>query len=380
MSWATDMKFRLQFFAIIAIVLCPATLAWLAAETRQQIASSSWPSVPGQVEAVNAKHWVDPENNIKYYGRVAYRYVVDGKEYATDLTDLGPGTKRLNRDEALADVGNYRPGMTVIVYYDPADPAVGVLENGIPTDRLIFLVVLGAGTLFGVAGTPFAVCDGLRFFRRMRCERELRQKATPPSTVQLPAVQDVFLGETLEVFRPMIANIVAGFILSLLLVGGGITAIGFPLHAAFLAHWNLPLDAQRGWCWIAVGGLSLTGVVLSVCGVVLAAVSRGLISHRVEICRDGFRYCWHRSVEAIPWSSVHSVRETVLHERPPLLKGPAKLLLPEIASTSYTVFTISGKEYRFDKNCIKSIRRFGELLRENAERHSWPWEVCEEHG
>jgi hypothetical protein len=76
-----------------------------------------------------------------------YTYVVDGQEFTTDLTDLGPGTKRIDRATALEDVSEYGPGMKVTVYYDPDDPSVGVIEKGIPGVHLVLLVILCVGTV-----------------------------------------------------------------------------------------------------------------------------------------------------------------------------------------------------------------------------------------
>jgi hypothetical protein len=192
--------------------------------------------------------------------------------------------------------------------------------------------------------------------------------------------EEVSVGERIAVFKPTTSNIVAGFILSSLCFAGGIAAIGFPLRGASLANWSLPFEAKTGWCWFAVGGFCAMGIILTIGGVVTAAYSRGLISRCVEICQGGFRYCSQRSTVGVPWTSVSSITETILYERPPLLKGPAKLLLPKFKSKSYRVVTCSAQEYAFDGDSIKEIARFGEILREQANRLSIAWVTVEEHG
>jgi hypothetical protein len=187
------------------------------------------------------------------------------------------------------------------------------------------------------------------------------------------------LGDRLQVFTPMMANTIAGFIISALLLVGGAAAICFPLRAAYVAGWDLPVNVNKGWSWLAVGLFCLIGTGLTVGGGVLATYCYGLISHRVEVWTNGFRYCSRQSVEEVFWADIDRIRETVLYERPPILKGPAKLLLPKLTSISYTVMTVSGKEYGFDGNSVKSIKRFGKLLREQADRLSLPWETVEEH-
>ncbi|HEY7422788.1 MAG TPA: DUF3592 domain-containing protein [Gemmataceae bacterium] len=379
MSWAEDTKLRLQLFAIVLTFMCPVFLILQISETKRQIASTSWPSVTGEVQGIDAKTWLDKDNNTKYYGRVTYRYLVEGKEYTTDLTDLGPGTKRADRDAALADVSGYRPGMKVTVYYDPSDPGVGIIQNGIPTIHLVLLIGLGIGTLVGAVASFFTVRGWIRGSRQKRDEARLRQHSEAFLDVSAAPVQDAQLGERIAVFKPMMSNIIAGFIIGALLIVGGAAAIGFSLRAAYLAHWDLPFDVKKGPSWLTVGFLSLIGVVLVVCGVALAAFSRGLLSHGVDICANGFRYCWRRSTENVLWSGISRIKETILYERPPLLKGPAKLLLPKVSSTSYMIVTKSGTEYGFDGNTIAAIKRFGRVLREQAERLSLPWETVEEH-
>lgn len=379
MSWGSDTKLRLQIFAIVMTFLCPAFLIGWATETRRQIASSSWPSVPGEVLGTTAKTWLDADNHTKYYGRVTYRYVLEGKEYTSDLTDLGSGRKRPGREEALADVGQYRPGMKVTVYYDPHDPSAGVLEKGIPTVHLVLLVGLSLGSVIGATVTFFTIRGWVRGWRSRRAETPPGRpfEGTDDGTGSPPAV--VRLGERIASFKPGMSNVVAGSIISVLLLGGGLTLVGFIVREIYRSGGNLPVDTKKGMSWLAVGIGSLLGGGLVVGGVFLARYVRWLLSHEVDLCEEGFRYRQGKGCEEIPWSGVASVRQIVLYQRPPLLKGPAKLLLPEMASKSYVVTTKDGKDFSFDGDSVKNIKRFGKLLREQVDRAGVPWEVVEEH-
>ena len=130
----------------------------MAAETRQQIASTNWPSVEGEIQDVIAKSWWSEDSKTtKYYGRAVYRYTVQDKEYTSDLTDLGPGAKRADPNTALADVVRYQPGMKLPIYYDPHDPSVGILEKGIPTIHLGLLIGLSVGTIVSVIVSFFTI-------------------------------------------------------------------------------------------------------------------------------------------------------------------------------------------------------------------------------
>src|SRR5260370_35581325 len=101
--------------------------------------------------------------------------------------------------------------------------------------------------------------------------------------------RSIGLGDHVEEFKPMMGNIIAGFILSILLVLGGLAAVGFPLHAAYEADWNLPFNVKKGWSWLAVGVFSILGIGLVVGGVLLSASSRRRFSRYVVICKNSFR-------------------------------------------------------------------------------------------
>lgn len=191
--------------------------------------------------------------------------------------------------------------------------------------------------------------------------------------------RDSALGDLIEGFRPSSANIVAGMVISIALMIGGALAIVLPLRQAYLARWHLPFEVDKGWCWLAVGGFALIGAILVVVGAFLARFCKGLLSRRVELRENGFRYCSRQSIDDVPWTDVSLVQETNRHERPPILKGPAKLLIPKVISTNYSVLTVAGKKYHFDGNSVKAIKRFGVLLRAEAYRLSISWETIEEH-
>ena len=90
---------------------------------------------------------------------------------------------------------------------------------------------------------------------------------------------------------------------------------------------------------------------------------------------NGFRYRrWGEDTE-IAWTTVALIREIILYERPPILKGPASLLLPKIASKSYLVTTSDGQKFCFDGNSVAKIKRLGEMLHERAMALELPWET-----
>ena len=82
----------------------------------------------------------------------------------------------------------------------------------------------------------------------------------------------------------------------------------------------------------------------------------------------------------ILWRTVILIRVRIVYERAPVLKGPAKYLLPETESRSYELFTLDEKEYFFNGTTTKNIGRFGKVLSQIAAREKIQWVVDDEHG
>jgi hypothetical protein len=177
----------------------------------------------------------------------------------------------------------------------------------------------------------------------------------------------------------MPATLLAWGIFSLLLAGGGLALLGSIIREVYLAGGHLPAAAKEGMSWLVAGAGSVLGIVLVVSGVCFACFFWWLTSHEVELCENGFRYREGKNWEEVPWTTIALIRETVRYERPPLLKGPAKLLLPRLADKSYMVITKDGKEFGFTEESIKRLSRFGELLRERTALAGVSWEKVEKH-
>ena len=127
------------------------------------------------------------------------------------------------------------------------------------------------------------------------------------------------LGDRLQVFRPMLGNVIAGFILCLLLTAGGLTAVVMPLRNASAARFDLPLTAEEGDSWLFIGLVCLIGTVFAGTGISFGLYSRELRSRRVEVHEHGFRQWSGGSAEDVPWADVRLIRETVCHEHLPVL-------------------------------------------------------------
>ena len=71
------------------------------------------------------------------------------------------------------------------------------------------------------------------------------------------------------------------------------------------------------------------------------------------------------------------VQETVIHERVPLAKGAAKLLMPIKKSHSYVIRRHDGEEFSADVNNLADVGFLAAALRTEAQQRGTPWEIQE---
>jgi hypothetical protein len=186
------------------------------------------------------------------------------------------------------------------------------------------------------------------------------------------------LGPPTDVFRPSAANLGAGLVLGVLLVFGGCLSLFLIIRAVVENGGHLPVNAERGMSWVAVGLGSLLSLMLVTGGAGLLYWMRSLLSLRVYVCPHGF-YCQSATtVRVFPWSEVASVKETIIRERYPVLKGPLKYLLPVKKTHYYCVNRADGDHFVFDCNSIHDHDRAGQLLRQQSQRLDFPWVIVED--
>jgi hypothetical protein len=187
------------------------------------------------------------------------------------------------------------------------------------------------------------------------------------------------IGEICGEFKPGLENIIAGIIIGLLLIGGGGAGVFFSVKEVIQSRGNLPFLAEKGNCWAAVGMLTALAIGAIVGGVFLIRWMRSLISLRVRIGSHGLSVTRKDETRVIAWPDIVSVRETHLHERPPLLKGVAKYALPRVLSKSFMLTTKYGEPFGFDGNKIKGQVMLADVIKKETDRRSIPWEIVEEY-
>jgi hypothetical protein len=101
--------------------------------TYQYLTSNLNGSTKGKI--VNAEILRGGEKIRHNYHRITYTYVVNGKQYFSDLFNF----KERSFGNSKEIVSQYPPGKETLVWYDKDSPEIGVLEKSGPTPDLIFL-------------------------------------------------------------------------------------------------------------------------------------------------------------------------------------------------------------------------------------------------
>lgn len=170
------------------------------------------------------------------------------------------------------------------------------------------------------------------------------------------------LGSVLEEFRPGSENIIAGMVLSLLFVAGGLVGIGWTIRTAVAD------GGKDNNLWASLGVQAIVFTGFAVGGVFAFRYASGLRSFRVAVCEDGLRVTSRGSTEDVPWRHIHHIEMIVSEDYFPL-KGIAKHALPMGKSRAYRIHRRDGWEQVINKDRVRRIGRFGQLLEQYAEQH-----------
>jgi hypothetical protein len=189
------------------------------------------------------------------------------------------------------------------------------------------------------------------------------QQTTEPS-VSLGALVQEFDGAR-EEFRPSTANLIAGVIIGLLLIVGG---LGFAVGCLYLYLSPKGSDLQSTLLSVAVG------LALVACGVLFIYVMWRLFAYRLVVCPRGFVRQVRQDIDSCLWDDIASVTEIVTTDHLPL-KGAAKHLAPMGKSRNYEIRRKDGLEFSFGPDTIKRLGRFAKIVREEVDRRGIPWLV-----
>ncbi len=193
-----------------------------------------------------------------------------------------------------------------------------------------------------------------------------------PERLRLKAV-----GEVTDEFGASFLNAIAGVTLGLLMVGGGIAAITVAVRGVARADWQLPLWAEKGWCWFAAILFPVLGLVLIGGAVFVFSIACSILKFRLFVHRSGITICDGETLRVFPWSEVALVREIIVYERYPLLKWPAIYLIPPKISRSYRIVRLDEESFVLSKMAFRRFKQLETHVREAAKQYEIHWVIEE---
>jgi hypothetical protein len=112
------------------------------------IGSTKWPITGGAVVGSETTRDVSTygrKSSVTFDTKTTIRYSVNGKEYNTNVLHFGQSLGSGDKSDAVLQRLRYPAGKEVPVYYDPTNPAVGVMKAGLSAEAFW---LPGAGLAF----------------------------------------------------------------------------------------------------------------------------------------------------------------------------------------------------------------------------------------
>lgn len=176
--------------------------------------------------------------------------------------------------------------------------------------------------------------------------------------------------ETEATFRPKMSNIIAGAIIGLGLLLGGISVAAVIVQRPDRPNLE---TADRVGKYVLIGMLGLGGPIA---GITLLVWMKRLASHRVTVHSDGFTFIESGSTETCRWDELRKIEEIFTKEEMRVLKVPGASI--KNIDRSFVLYRDDGHEFRFTVNTIDSIPKFARILEQARDRFQIKWERVEQ--
>ncbi len=184
------------------------------------------------------------------------------------------------------------------------------------------------------------------------------------------------LGWPVGACRTATANLAAGVVLGVLLLGLAVAVLGWLIYQATSVRFALPLAANREMSWLGGGLAGLLSVGLGVVAGLLIARARRLARSCLVVAAHGFSWVRLGQVEMVAWSELKEFREIALPE-----PGPALALLTRLFRDREEIqceaFTTDGRRFSFGPSMIQQAEPLRAILRRVAAELDIPWSTRE---
>ncbi len=107
---------------------------------RASAVTLSWPQTDGTVVGSTSDYRVPRDGATYYTVTISYKYNIEGKEYENSRWGMRSGLSAATKEETQQLLNKYRPGTSIEVFYDPANPSHSVLLPGASMEYVVFMV------------------------------------------------------------------------------------------------------------------------------------------------------------------------------------------------------------------------------------------------
>ncbi len=186
-----------------------------------------------------------------------------------------------------------------------------------------------------------------------------------------PSFQTVqSLGSEAKTLRPRTSNILAGTIISVLMIVCGLALSWWVDRQAFHPGLNPPRDLSHKIAAIAMIGF---GFLLATCGFFVAWGMRRLASFALTICKHGFYFSRRGVVSVFGYADILHVEETVVHEQVPIARSVTEKALPKVTSCCYEIYRCDGERFYFDESNLPRTSLLSGPLSKAKLAHGFAW-------
>jgi Protein of unknown function (DUF3592) len=136
----------------LGLIFCLGLVGLMTYLWQRAMMAKSWPRTTGKIihATVGKNQQRNPDLftlSILFYPDIRYEYTVEGVKYLSDRYAMLPKTSP--KEIVVANLVNrYSAGQSVIVYFNPQEPAVSVIETEVEVMWLIVGLSLSIGVAF----------------------------------------------------------------------------------------------------------------------------------------------------------------------------------------------------------------------------------------
>jgi hypothetical protein len=222
----------------------------------------------------------------------------------------------------------------------------------------------------GPAGAACTICAAIALRSTSIITRNPAQRHAATRTPGLEMSTTSEVGVIKRTFKPGLANLSAGVILGVLLIGGEVFGLLAATKAVIDNRGVFP-EGVPGWNWVGVSMVWVASLAAIPGGWFLIRWMRDLMSLRVQVGMLGLLITEREGSSTILWGDIETIEEQQIFV-------PRKYGLPPQMSQKFVVNPRGGGPFSFEENAIKGHILLAGMIKAETKARSVPWIVTEE--